>query len=269
MFAQGKEGEVTVATVGPKGLEVLQDLEAVEGEGLGFGTNELQMPFLRLVQDQSKQVKKAKAEYVPGLEPGMIINTVTNAFYHEIHVVPVRWEHRVIRWDSTDPSANFTGSWPVGDPEIPKAVRTVKGTGITEEGEALQDCLQYLVVQLEQDRTTPLGLALLSFTKTALKRARKWNSEMAAWRIDTGNKIVRPPLYAGIYTLGTASECNASGQDYFNWRISSPHLIEDQGLYLFCKDQFEQYRSVGLSPVDRGESDGEEESDLSKARGAM
>lgn len=257
-----------MATVGSKGLDVLNELEETEGQGLGFGTGELQMPFLRIVHPQSKQVTKSKPEFVPGLTAGMILNTVTNAFYDEVHVVPIKWERRVIRWDSTDPGASFTGSWPVGDPAIPKAVKTIKGTGITEDGEALQDCLQYLVVQLEQDQVTPIGLALLSFTKTAFKRAQKWNSQMIAWKIDTGNKIVQPPIYAGIYTLGTATECNANGQDYLNWRISQPRLIEDKGLFLFAKDQYEQYREVGLSPIDRGDED-EAGDHLSKAREAM
>jgi len=262
---------VTVpTTVGEKGLDILAELEESEGQGLNFGTDVLQVPFLRIGQQLTKQTQRRAAEYIPGFEPGMVFNTATGEFWNEIHVIPVKWEHKVIRWDSLEATAKFTGSWPAGSPEIPKAVETIKGTGVTANGEALQDALEYLVIQLNDALSEPLGLAILSCTKTQFKRAKKWNSEMAAWKVDTGNRVVHPPIFAGIYTLTPISECNAAGQEYFNWRISSPKLIEDKGLFMFAKDQFEQYRSSTLAS-DRspnGEDDGEED-DLSKARGAM
>jgi hypothetical protein len=257
-----------VTTMGERGLDVLSELEAYEGQGLNFSTDVLQMPFLRIAQQLTRQTQRNKPEYVQGLQAGMIFNTATGEFWDEVHVVPVKWEHRIIRWDSTEPSAKFTGSWPAGDPSIPKAVQTIKGTGITVEGEALQDCLQYLVIQLTEQLDEPLGLAMLSMSKTQFKRAKKWNSEMAAWKVDTGNKIVHPPIYAGIYTLSSVGECSPSG-DYYGWRISSPKRVEDMAIFSFARDQYEQYRAATLAP-DRGESESEgEEAELSKARGAM
>ena len=50
---------------------------------------DLALPFLKILGQLSPEVNKRDGKYVEGAEPGKIINTVTNALYDTINVVPV------------------------------------------------------------------------------------------------------------------------------------------------------------------------------------
>ena len=65
-----------------------------------MGGDDLALPFIRILGDLSPQVKKSKAEYVEGAEPGMLFNTVSKELYNGdkgITVVPCYYKKRVYR----------------------------------------------------------------------------------------------------------------------------------------------------------------------------
>ena len=70
-------------------LPVGLDLESMAGAGLeAVSVKDIAIPFLKILQDLSPEVKKTKAEYIEGAEPGLICNTVTGELYKEIRVIP-------------------------------------------------------------------------------------------------------------------------------------------------------------------------------------
>jgi hypothetical protein len=57
--------------------DVLDIFAGHEGEGLDYDSSELQIPFIRLIQALSPQVKKSDSAFIPGAAQGDIFNTVT------------------------------------------------------------------------------------------------------------------------------------------------------------------------------------------------
>ncbi|HSH65320.1 MAG TPA: hypothetical protein VLB84_05840, partial [Bacteroidia bacterium] len=69
--------EVTdMTTEQAKALEIYDESDF----GAGFedaSQNSFSIPILRILQDQSPQVKRHNEKYIEGAKPGMIFNTVT------------------------------------------------------------------------------------------------------------------------------------------------------------------------------------------------
>ena len=88
---------------------------------------DLALPFLKVLGQLSPEVNKRDGKYVEGAEPGMILNTVTNALYDGakgIQVLPVFYKRQYIEWQ--DRGKGGTGSpvkiYEAGD-DLPKTTR--------------------------------------------------------------------------------------------------------------------------------------------------
>jgi len=72
--------------------------------GLGFeetSSEDMAIPFLRILAQLSPQVNKRDGAYVEGAEAGMIFNTVANKAYDGekgIAVVPCYYNRRYVEW---------------------------------------------------------------------------------------------------------------------------------------------------------------------------
>ena len=76
--ASGKKLEKKEANL-PSELTAM--FEADAGMGMeNVGSEDVKIPFLRILQDLSPQVKEGKGEYIQGAKPGMIINSVSKNF---------------------------------------------------------------------------------------------------------------------------------------------------------------------------------------------
>ncbi|HKU52551.1 MAG TPA: hypothetical protein VJQ25_08795, partial [Nitrospira sp.] len=85
----GKANEEVVALeVVPEHAGAVTSLSDVQNlmmedaqEDLGFERGDVAIPFLRILQSNSPQVKKQNAKYVIDAEAGMFFNTATNDIY--------------------------------------------------------------------------------------------------------------------------------------------------------------------------------------------
>ena len=66
---------------------------------------DLALPFLKILGQLSPEVNKRDGKYVEGAEPGKIINTVTNALYDSIQVVPCHYKRQYIEWQDRGQSS--------------------------------------------------------------------------------------------------------------------------------------------------------------------
>ena len=54
--------------------DVLDDIFDTAGDGASFDSSEMQIPFVRILQPMSPQLKKGKAEQIDGASQGDIFN---------------------------------------------------------------------------------------------------------------------------------------------------------------------------------------------------
>ena len=56
--------------------DVLDDIFETAGDGASFDSSEMQIPFVRILQPMSPQLKKGKAEHIEGASQGDIFNNL-------------------------------------------------------------------------------------------------------------------------------------------------------------------------------------------------
>ena len=78
--------------------DVLDDIFETAGDGASFDSSEMQIPFVRILQPMSPQLKKGKAEYIEGAAQGDVFNNVTGQYWEGskgIVVIPCFQDHQV------------------------------------------------------------------------------------------------------------------------------------------------------------------------------
>jgi len=203
---------------------------------------DLALPFLKILGQLSPEVNKRDGKYVEGAEPGKIINTVTNALYDTVNVIPVFYKRQYIEWQDRGTS---TGA-PVAIHDANSAIvnQTTQGKDYKDRlpnGNYLDNTASHFVITVEDNPST----ALISMKSTQLKVSRKWNSMMMGIKMQGKNGLFTPPTYSHIYKLSTTQMSNDKGT-WFGWDVSKVGPVEDANLYGTAKTFAE---SVGKGEV--------------------
>jgi hypothetical protein len=204
---------------------------------------DLALPFLKILGQLSPEVNKRDGKYVEGAEPGKIINTVTNALYDTINVIPVFYKRQYIEWQ--DRGTTGSGA-PVAihDADSDVVNQTTRGKDYKDRlpnGNYLDNTASHFVLTVGDNPST----ALISMKSTQLKVSRKWNSMMMGIKMQGKNGLFTPPTYSHIYKLSTTQMSNDKGT-WFGWDVSKVGPVEDADLYGTAKAFAE---SVGKGEV--------------------
>jgi hypothetical protein len=204
---------------------------------------DLALPFLKILGQLSPEVNKRDGKYVEGAEPGKIINTVTNALYDTINVIPVFYKRQYIEWQ--DRGTTGSGA-PVAihDADSDVVNQTTRGKDYKDRlpnGNYLDNTASHFVLTVGDNPST----ALISMKSTQLKVSRKWNSMMMGIKMQGKNGLFTPPTYSHIYKLSTTQMSNDKGT-WFGWDVSKVGPVEDANLYGTAKTFAE---SVGKGEV--------------------
>ena len=220
------------------------DMEADAAQGAqNISQEDLALPFLKSLGQLSPEVNKRDGKYVEGAEPGKIINTVTNALYDEINVVPCHYKRQYIEWADRGTS---TGA-PVAIHDADSAIvgTTTRGKDYKDRlpnGNYLDNTASHFVLTVGENPST----ALISMKSTQLKVSRKWNSMMMGLKMQGKNGLFTPPTYSHIYKLSTVQMSNDKGT-WFGWDVSKIGPVTDKGIYDMAKSFAE---SVGNGEVE-------------------
>jgi hypothetical protein len=203
---------------------------------------DLALPFLKILGQLSPEVNKRDGKYVEGAEPGKIINTVTNALYDTINVIPVFYKRQYIEWQDRGTS---TGA-PVAIHDVSSDIisKATKGKDYKDRlpnGNYLDNTASHFVLTVGDNPST----ALISMKSTQLKVSRKWNSMMMGLKMQGKNGLFTPPTYSHIYKLSTTQMSNDKGT-WFGWDVSQVGPVENADLYGTAKAFAE---SVGKGEV--------------------
>ena len=208
--------------------------EADANQGAQNITQEdLALPFLKVLGQLSPEVNKRDAKYVEGAEPGMILNTVTNALYDGtkgIQVLPVFYKRQYIEWQDRGESKGApVHIYNAGD-DIPKTTRDKMNKDRLGNGNYLENTANHYVVTLGKSPST----ALISMKATQLKISKKWNSMMLGIKMQGKNGLFTPPTYSHIYKLRTVQQSNDKGT-WFGWDVSQVGPVKDKSVYEIAK----------------------------------
>ena len=82
-----------------------------EGTGLEEASaDDYAIPFLRVLQSMSPQLKKSDGKYIQGAEEGMFFNTVTESIYdgtEGVSIIPCAYKKKYIEWIPREKGGGF------------------------------------------------------------------------------------------------------------------------------------------------------------------
>lgn len=216
------------------------------GAGFEMVTSEsLQIPFIEIVQAQSKVMKKGDAKYNPKLSVGDIYNSVTGQSWSPsegILVLPVHFEMKWVEWSKGQGGdKQFVGIVPDDSPRL-ENLHEPEGTydAFFENGnEALKTAHHYVKI-VHEDQT--LESALITMARTKLKKSRQWIS-MMMMRKHNGKTM---PSFANTYRLTTDQESNVRGS-WETWIISPESTVPSLEAYEECKEFYTSINSGELA----------------------
>ena len=194
---------------------------ALAGGGLEEVTSEdVQIPFLRVLQALSPQIKKSDPAYIKGAEQGGIFNTVTKKFWNGddgVIVIPTYFQKKLLEFVPRSEGGGFVGE--INPKNLPKIVKE-NGMEMLENGNELVRTAQHYVKIVHDDGT--LENAIVDMKKTQLKKSREWVSIMGMFKYpkEAGQNLVGKTMdsWYNMFRLTTVEESNDKGS-WYTWKI--------------------------------------------------
>ena len=225
MGAVAKKKQSAVST------DVLDDILEYEGEGAAYDSSEMQIPFVRILQAMSPQLKKREAEYIEGSEQGDMFNTVTKQYWtgeDGIVVIPCFQTTKYLEFTPRDQGGGFRGEIAPTDP-ILKRTERMGAKEMLPTGNELVKSDQHYCLVVEPDGT--YQPVVIDMKSSQLKVSRRWKTQIAMQKIahPRDGRMITPPLFATQWKFTTVEESNDQGT-WFNYSIEKIGLLEDRQL---------------------------------------
>jgi len=238
---------VAKKTNGKLSTELAEAIAADAGTKMGFEevtTDDLQMPFVRILHAMSPQLKKSDASFIEGAVQGDIFNTVTNQVWSGekgILVLPVYYQLKYIEFVPRSQGGGFVGELAGDSQEVRNAVRD-KDTNMEmlESGNELVKTAQHYVQIVHEDGS--LEQAVVDMKKTQLKKSRLWNSMMYMQKDEKGKLKT---MYSNVYRLSTMEDSNDKGS-WYTWTIKLEGPAPSKDAYLEARGFYENVSSGAL-----------------------
>ena len=233
---------------------------ALAGGGLEEVTSEdVQIPFLRVLQALSPQIKKSDPAFIKGSEQGGIFNTVTKKFWNGddgVIVIPTYFQKKLLEFVPRSEGGGFVGE--INPKNLPKIVKE-NGMEMLENGNELVRTAQHYVKIVHDDGT--LENAIVDMKKTQLKKSREWVSIMGMFKYpkEAGQNLVGKTMdsWYNMFRLTTVEESNDKGS-WYTWKIVHEKQV-DKIEYVNESKSLHSSLSSGeltaLPPTDANESE--------------
>ena len=211
--------------------DIMDDILEFAGEGATFDSSEMQIPFIRILQAMSPQLKKREAEYIEGAEQGDMFNTVTgDKFKGEdgMIVLPCYQTVKYLEFVPRDLGGGFQGEISPTDPVLQQTTRQ-GSKEILPNGHELVKSDQHFCLVIDADGITQP--VVIDMKSTQLKVSRRWKTKIAMQKVKhpkTG-ALVLPPLFATQWKFSTVEESNDQGS-WFNYTIEKIGLVTERDL---------------------------------------
>ncbi len=216
--------------------DVMDDILEFAGEGASFDSSEMQIPFVRILQAMSPQLKKRESDYIQGSEQGDMFNNVTMELFtgeKGIVVVPCFQTVKYLEFIPRDQGGGFQGEISATDSVLRKTTRSGAKEILPNGNELVKSDQHFCLVVGEDGMTQPVVIDMKS---SQLKVSRRWKTSIGLQKIKhpkTG-QMVKPPCFATQWKFTTVEESNDQGT-WFNYHIEKVGLVQNRDLMLEAK----------------------------------
>ena len=204
---------------------IMDDLFENAGQGMeSIGVEDMQIPFLRLLQPLSPQLLKTDSKFIKGASAGDLFNTVTGQFWEAdegLTVLVCAYTTKFLEFQLREAGGNFMGEFLPSHPDIRNTER-VGANEMLPSGNELVRAAQFLVLGVGKDGVTTQMIC--DMKKTQMKVAKQWNTKIAGLKIMHPEKgLFNPPMWAMPWRITTVQETNDKGS-WFNFAVNKMEL---------------------------------------------
>lgn len=253
-------------------LSALDDDLFLQDAGKGsedVQVSDLIVPFVRILQDLSAQVKKSKPEYIEGAEAGMFFNTATQELYSGqdgIFVVPIKFQTRYTEWVPRTAGGGLVADHG-DDASVLNRCEQKDNKYTTPEGNEIVEAGTFWCYLVNIETGAYQGI-LLSFSGTQRKKGRRWNTMIKSLQVQVKGKPINPASFYQTYKLTSVPETNDKG-DWYGYRIEShcPTVTLPNGtdIYMSAREFLESIASGKIQAAAAAEDHSDDSVDLDKA----
>jgi len=201
------------------------DISKVSGQGMENLDSGSSLPFIRILQDLSPQLKKQKEEYVQGAEAGNLFFAKSKSIVAApTSVIPTYTASVYTEWIPRNKGGGFVATHPL---TIVSNANYEKGRERQYDewlGENELRFTTYWFVMIEIDGKYEEGI--IPFTSSQLRISRKLTADINRFRYDGELSTIVPPLYAQKWEINTVLETSKNGDDYYNFSFSNPTPLD-------------------------------------------
>ena len=213
----------------------LIDYSKHAGAGMeNITSDDLQIPFLQIVQTNSAEVDKGHADYptkhIEGVESGDIIDTVSRTivakFDQPLNVIPTGYYKAYVEWRSRDQGGGIVQVHK--DPNIiSQCTKNDNFKDVLDNGNEIVTTA-YFTVLYENDGNWEK--AIVSMSASQLKKAKMWLSKITSIKLTSpeGNKY-QAPIFSHKYSLTSITQSNNKGS-WFGWKVDLVGAVEEDHL---------------------------------------
>lgn len=223
---------------------IMEEFEAHAGAGMdAIGTEDMQIPFLRILQPLSPQLIKSDPKYIKGASAGDLFNTVTGEFWEAeqgVVVIPCGYTVKYLEFIDKEAGGGFVGELNPDDENVRNTQR-MGSKEILPSGNELVRSAQHLVMIVNPE-TGGTQTAICDLKKTGIKVSKRWNTMMRMVQYQGKNGPFNPPMWGTVWKLTGIQESNDKGS-WFNLSVEKMEPTEVPGSALqAAKSFFESFQ---------------------------
>lgn len=216
--------------------DLMDDIFETAGDGAAFSADEMQIPFVRILQALSPQLNKNKPEFIKGASSGDLFNTVTGEVWEGdegMVVIPCYQVTKYLEFTPREEGGGFRGEIASDDPILQRTTRAGAKEVLPTGNELVKSDQHYCLIVGADGVAQP---AVIDMKSSQLKVSRRWKTKIAMQKVKnpkTGQQAT-PALYATMWRLRTVEESNDQGS-WGNFNVELEGLVSDRNLFMEAK----------------------------------
>ena len=208
-----------------------------EATGLGnenVGTEHLQTPRVKLLQQMNSEVDPNSPAYIEGSKPGDFIDSVTNENYGtELYVINVHFKEDFVLWKKREAGGGLVGTFSTKQ----EALDYLANDGLKEEDHEIIQTQSHLLLRKDPETgeliKTPF---LMDFASSKLRVSREWNTQINQLGGDR---------FSALWKLSSLQTQNRAAQKFYNLNAENQGWVTEED-YEYAK---EGYEKLNLGPT--------------------
>lgn len=221
----------------------------------GMDASCISIPFLRVAQPGSDEVKPGTPKFMDNLKMGQFFSPTTRQVYgNSVRLVILKFYRAFTKYTGEGMDSKFMGTITPDEFEKIKTTR-IRSYAVDSEGHRYVDTRNFLVLNYDKMEDGPM---LLSLSSTGISPSKKWMTMAASVKVNKDGKLVQAPAWSSVWLLNTAMFNSDLGSYYQIATIERLGWVPKE-LAPEIKRTFDDMQSIGTTSINMNDGDHDDE----------